>query len=134
MTCYVHPDRDVVGTCVHCGKFICSECATEIQGKYYCKRCVDEIFSQQKQDLEKAKEQPKQNPMVFMNAGGASSSSSSAAASSNGGYYRPPAPPYPRNSVAIHLLLAFFTCGVGNLIYFIYIKTQQNKWMMHYNR
>lgn len=132
MTCYVHPDRDVVGTCVHCGKFICAECATEIQGKYYCKRCVNEVFSQQKQDLDKAKDQSAQSPMVFMNSGGASSSSASAAAASSGGGYRGAVPPYPRNSVLIHILLFLFTCGIGNLIYFIYIKSQQNKWTAMY--
>ena len=33
MNCYVHPDKEAVGACIGCGKFICSECATEIQGK-----------------------------------------------------------------------------------------------------
>lgn len=129
MNCYVHPDQDVVGACVHCGKFICSECATEIQGKYYCKQCISEVFNQQQQELDKAKTQSGQNPMVFMNAGGASSSSAAAAATSTG---RRAAPPYPTNSVGIHILLFLFTCGIGNIIYFLYIKSQQNKWKAMY--
>lgn len=30
MNCYVHTDKEAVGTCVGCGKFICAECLTEI--------------------------------------------------------------------------------------------------------
>lgn len=40
MNCYVHSDRESVGVCVSCGKFICQECSTEVNGKMYCKACI----------------------------------------------------------------------------------------------
>ena len=44
MNCYVHPGKEAVGTCVNCGKFICSECNTEVDNKNLCKHCVSEIM------------------------------------------------------------------------------------------
>lgn len=131
MNCYVHPEKEAVGTCVSCGKFICSECVTEIQGKNYCKHCVDELFAQKNQEINQAKQQTNTSqpaPMVFMNAGGGGAAASSSSSSSSGGGYRRAAPPYPTNSVLVHIILFLFTAGLGNIIYFLYIKSQQNKW------
>lgn len=133
MNCYVHGDKEAIGTCVNCGKFICSECATEVNEKYYCKKCVGAILNQKEQEIEKAKTQAhtqSNTPMVFMNAGGAAASSSSSA-SSSGGYRN--APPYPRNSFLLHLILFFFTAGIGNIIYFLYIKNKQRQWEDRYS-
>lgn len=90
--CYIHNDQDSVGTCVGCGKFICENCNTELKGKNYCKKCVDELFDESKKKIEKLEDSSNKNqPMVFMNAGGgsssSSSSSSSAASGSNDGNY-----------------------------------------------
>ena len=86
--CYVHNDVEASGTCVGCGKFICENCNTEIKGKNYCKKCVDELFEENKKKIEKLEDNSKSNqPMVFMNAGGGgggASSSSSSSSSSNG--------------------------------------------------
>jgi hypothetical protein len=40
MNCYIHADREAAGTCVGCGKFICTECTTAVGGKNYCPTCV----------------------------------------------------------------------------------------------
>lgn len=134
MNCYVHSEKEAVGTCVGCGKFICAECVTTIQGKNYCKHCVDELISQKNQELNQAKQQASsQQPMVFMNAGGgSSSSSSSSASSSSSGGRRQAAPPYPTNSVLVHIILFCCTAGIGNLIYFLSVKSKQNKWNAMY--
>jgi hypothetical protein len=42
MKCYIHPERDAVGACIGCGKFICEECRVETEGKNFCKKCVVE--------------------------------------------------------------------------------------------
>lgn len=92
--CYIHNEQQSVGTCVGCGKFICENCNTELKGKNYCKKCVDELFDESKKKIEKLEDNSKSSqPMVFMNAGGASSSSSSSSSSSaasgyNDGYER----------------------------------------------
>ncbi|KAF0106238.1 MAG: hypothetical protein FD146_2750 [Anaerolineaceae bacterium] len=39
MNCYVHPSIDAVGTCVNCGKAVCTDCATTVAGKIYCRDC-----------------------------------------------------------------------------------------------
>lgn len=83
--CYVHNDAPSVGTCISCGKFICENCNTEIKGKNMCKKCVDEIFEDNKRKLEKLEDSSKaQQPMVFMNAGGGGGAASSSAASVGG--------------------------------------------------
>ena len=82
-SCYIHNEQQSVGTCVGCGKFICENCNTELKGKNYCKKCVDELFDESKKKIEKLEDNNKSSqPMVFMNAGGASSSSSSSSSSS----------------------------------------------------
>jgi len=119
MNCYLHSDREAIGTCVSCGKFICNECKTEILGKNYCKSCVNDLMSDKNKQIEKA-ENKQQAPMVFMN-----SSSSSAASSSSSGMMRRP---YPRQSLGVHILLFIFTAGIGNIIYFLYIRAKQKEW------
>lgn len=89
-TCFIHEDDQAIGTCVGCGKFICENCKTEVKGKNYCNKCLDELFEEKNKKIEKLEETTKTNqPMVFMNAGGggggASSSSSSSSSSSNAG-------------------------------------------------
>lgn len=40
MNCYVHPDREPVGSCVTCGNLICSECDVVVAGKHHCRNCL----------------------------------------------------------------------------------------------
>ena len=40
MNCYVHPSVNAVGTCVNCGRGVCEQCATVVNGKLYCKDCA----------------------------------------------------------------------------------------------
>ncbi len=83
-TCYVHNEVEAVGICVGCGKFICETCNTELKGKNYCKKCVDELFEENQRKVEKLEEKAnKQQPMVFMNAGGGGGSSSSSSVVNN---------------------------------------------------
>lgn len=48
MNCTNHIEKEVAGTCVYCGKFFCSDCLVEVEGKNYCKLCVGKAFSEQK--------------------------------------------------------------------------------------
>ena len=131
MNCYIHEQKPAIGTCVHCGRFICEECKTEINGKIHCKKCVSEVFSDNQRKLEQA-ESNKQAPMVFMNAGGGSSSSSSSSAAAVSGV-RGGVPKYPVNSIFIHIILLLFTGGLGNIVYFLYINNKQKQWRMRYS-
>lgn len=110
MYCHLHPDQSAIGTCVGCGKFICKDCTTEIQNKYYCKSCVNELFTENKRRIEKLEANNRQQqPVVYMNAGGGSSSSSSSSASSGqaiGGAR-------PLKSKVAAGLLAIFLGGIG---------------------
>lgn len=38
--CKIHPDKEVVDTCVHCGKRVCIACAVTLAGKTYCTECI----------------------------------------------------------------------------------------------
>ena len=37
MVCYYHPDRAAHGTCKHCGRGLCSECAALVDDTLACK-------------------------------------------------------------------------------------------------
>ena len=53
MNCYIHTEKEPIGICVSCGKFICSECNTEINNKNYCKKCIAELFEENNQQGKK---------------------------------------------------------------------------------
>ncbi len=63
-TCYLHNEAEAVGICVGCGKFICETCNTELKGKNYCKKCLDELFEENQRKVEKLEEKAnKQQPV-----------------------------------------------------------------------
>lgn len=107
MNCYIHGQKEAIGTCVACGKFICADCNTEIKGKNYCKHCVEELFDEKNKKIEKLEDSSDKGTTVFMNAGGGASSSSSAAAT-GGGY----APVCTKNKIVAGIL-ALFLGGIG---------------------
>jgi Domain of unknown function (DUF4190) len=43
MKCFVHPGINAVGTCVNCGQAVCTDCATRVGGKIYCKSCAASV-------------------------------------------------------------------------------------------
>jgi phage FluMu protein Com len=43
--CYFHASKEAVGSCVNCGKLICRARHSEIDGKSYCPRCIEKLFS-----------------------------------------------------------------------------------------
>ena len=45
MKCNYHPEIDAIGTCVYCGRMLCSECALQLAGRTYCQPCADRIFA-----------------------------------------------------------------------------------------
>lgn len=47
MKCYYHPDRDAVGTCADCGKFLCKECLDRWT-EPVCNDCISKECVQQK--------------------------------------------------------------------------------------
>ena len=111
-TCYVHNEVEAVGTCVGCGKFICENCKTEIKGKYYCKKCIEELFEENQRKMEKLEDNTKsQQPMVFMNAGGGGGASSSSSAVNNSDGTKVAAR-YTKSKVAAGLL-GIFLGGIG---------------------
>lgn len=42
MRCYQHPDREAVGSCVSCGRGVCSECQQLVGGRMICPACSAE--------------------------------------------------------------------------------------------
>lgn len=38
--CKIHPDKEIVDVCVHCGKNVCTACAATLAGKTYCAECI----------------------------------------------------------------------------------------------
>ena len=48
MHCATHPDRPAVGACVSCGHMVCAECKVEVDDRIYCKSCVADRMSRQR--------------------------------------------------------------------------------------
>ena len=42
MKCTAHPDREAIGACCSCGRYVCQECKVSISGQIYCNRCLEE--------------------------------------------------------------------------------------------
>lgn len=38
--CSYHPERHAVGVCVRCGRVVCTECSTRLDGINHCAVCV----------------------------------------------------------------------------------------------
>jgi hypothetical protein len=116
MICNKCNNKEIQNACVGCGKFFCKDCSVEVNNKIYCKDCLNELFKNKEKQTN-----------VFMNSSSASSSSSS---SSSSGYV----PPYPTQSVIIHIILFCFTLGIGNIFYCISIANKQHAWDLRYGR
>lgn len=43
LKCFYHPEYDAIAGCVRCGRFVCTKCETIMEGKVYCRPCVDEM-------------------------------------------------------------------------------------------
>jgi TM2 domain-containing membrane protein YozV len=56
MKCYTHNDADASGTCVECGRALCSDCIVNAGGKVICKDCADKLASGQIHSPEYKKE------------------------------------------------------------------------------
>lgn len=43
--CAYHPGNAAVGVCERCGDFMCQLCTTTVEGRHYCPRCFDLLYS-----------------------------------------------------------------------------------------
>lgn len=41
--CKIHPDKEIIDVCVHCGRSVCVACAATLAGKTYCLECIKVI-------------------------------------------------------------------------------------------
>ena len=41
MKCAVHTDREAVGGCCSCGRFVCPECKVTVDNQVYCNACME---------------------------------------------------------------------------------------------
>lgn len=46
MGCSNHPDIEGIGTCISCGKEFCSECAVELEGRVWCRKCLARVLKE----------------------------------------------------------------------------------------
>lgn len=49
MNCCNHPENEVAGACVYCGKLFCQQCLVEVNGKMYCRNDVSNLVNEAKQ-------------------------------------------------------------------------------------
>jgi len=43
LKCFYHPKYDAIAGCIRCGRFICKKCEAIVEGKVYCRPCVDDM-------------------------------------------------------------------------------------------
>lgn len=51
MQCANHPDRAAIGICVSCQKVVCASCSTRLQGRNFCRSCLELRASRQPGDV-----------------------------------------------------------------------------------
>ena len=67
MQCTTHPETDATGTCTYSGKPFCSDCLIEVENKLIGKPYISQVMTEARETG------AKNNPTVFMNAGGGTS-------------------------------------------------------------
>ena len=125
MKCVYHPERDAIGTCVGCGKFICSECVVEHDGKNYCKYCMSKLYKEldDKSRTEKDKweqrawDSKNSQGNVYMNNSSSASSSASSSSGGRGGHRW-------RVNWVMFIILLLLTGGLGLLIVPLWLKKE----------
>lgn len=55
MKCFNHPDVDIAGACVYCGKLFCKDCLVEVNGKMYCKADIGNVINEAKAEAASAR-------------------------------------------------------------------------------
>ena len=115
---------DKAAACNHCGNPI----ASGNENLKFCKFCSEKIHidavmcTKCGRQVEELKTEKRSQPNVYMNAGGggggSSSSSSSSSAAVGGGRV-----PH-RQSCLLHIILFFFTAGIGNIIYYLWARNR----------
>jgi hypothetical protein len=65
--CKIHPGKEVIDVCAHCGKQVCTVCAASLAGKTYCLECIRFIDAT---PVDQAEEVPWENrsEIGFLNA------------------------------------------------------------------
>lgn len=43
--CVAHPENPAAGVCERCGDFMCRLCATMVEGRVYCPKCFDLLYT-----------------------------------------------------------------------------------------
>jgi TM2 domain-containing membrane protein YozV len=56
MKCQRHSNDDAVGVCVECGSGVCHHCQVTVQGKIYCRVCVESVLSPRLESRDMAEE------------------------------------------------------------------------------
>lgn len=58
--CALHPDREPVGTCGHCGDYICLVCRTRWRKSVYCVVCVEHALAERQATPEQTRAHARQ--------------------------------------------------------------------------
>jgi len=58
LKCYLHPDTEAVGVCIHCGRGVCEAHSVMIGGRLYCKEDANSVFSSRMKSKVRENERP----------------------------------------------------------------------------
>jgi len=102
LKCINHPERDIAGACVYCGKLFCSDCLVEAEGKMYCKADVGKVIKEAKEEAAATKST---NPNIIINNANNNINTNTNTVGGVAGY--------PYKSKVVAALLCFFLGGFG---------------------
>jgi hypothetical protein len=69
MNCFEHPQKPALGTCTHCGRGLCRDCANVAHGKLACRGICCEEVQRARQFLQKSERAMDQRSVVYETSG-----------------------------------------------------------------
>ena len=69
MNCFEHPQKPAHGTCTFCGRGLCRDCATVVQGKLSCRGKCEQEVARERQLLQKSERAMDQRSVVYETSG-----------------------------------------------------------------
>jgi hypothetical protein len=69
MNCFEHPQKPAHGTCTFCGRGLCRDCATVVQGKLSCRGKCEQEVARERQLLQKSERAIDQRSVVYETSG-----------------------------------------------------------------
>jgi hypothetical protein len=69
MNCFEHPQKPALGTCTFCGRGLCRDCASVVQGKLSCRGSCQHEVARDRELMQKSEQALNQRAIVYETSG-----------------------------------------------------------------